>query len=97
VHGNRSLLLFCRDEAGASLETRSRILECMDWLPHFGGSVLALVDGGRVVATISGPHPAGWALTDEATRATTMHRSIDAARAAGEAQARESQQRQPPM
>jgi hypothetical protein len=56
----------------------------MDWLPHFGGSVLALVNRGRVIATISGPHPAGWALTVEATRATTMHRSIVVARTAGE-------------
>ena len=73
-----------RRRAGAARETRARILGAMDWLPHFGGSVLALVDRGRVVATITGPHPAGWALTIEATRATTMHRSIEDARAAGE-------------
>lgn len=72
--------------AGAACETCARILGAMDWLPHFGGSVLALVDRGRAVATITGPHPAGWALTIEATRATTMHGSIVTARAAGEAQ-----------
>lgn len=73
-----------RDRAGAARETRARILGEMDWLPHFGGSVLALVDRGCVIATITGPHPAGWALTIEATRATTMHQSIADARAAGE-------------
>lgn len=75
-----------RRRGGAAHETRARILDAMDWLPHFGGSVLAIVDRGRVVATITGPHPAGWALTIEATRATTMHGSAVAARTAGEAQ-----------
>jgi hypothetical protein len=61
---------------GEPHETTARILGALDWLPHVGGSVLTLVDRGRVVAATLGPHLANWALTIDRKRATTMHRSI---------------------
>lgn len=55
----------------------------MTWQPAYGSAVLALRDhAGRIVATIDGPHPAGYVLTALAPeRVTSLHRTLDAARA----------------
>ncbi len=65
-------------------------------MPHFGASVLVLVVRGCVVAEITEPYLANWALTDEVIRVISVHQAIGAGRAAGEAQVRERQQTQPP-
>lgn len=58
----------------------------MQWLPAYGGSVLALRDqAGRIVATLSGPHPAGWALTIPPATSCTMFPTIEEAQAVGSA------------
>jgi len=58
----------------------------MQWLPAYGGSVLALRDhAGRIVATVDGPHPAGFLLTMfTPERVTSLHRTLtDATESAG--------------
>jgi len=58
----------------------------MPWQPTYGGAVLALRDhAGRIVATIDGPHPAGFLLTVFLPeRATSLHASLAEAQRVGE-------------
>lgn len=62
----------------ADCETTARQVVRMTWQPAYGGAVLALRDhAGRIVATIDGPHPAGYVLTVLApARATSLHRTL---------------------
>jgi len=57
----------------------------MSWQPAYGGAVLALRDhAGRIVATIDGPHPAGYLLTVfTPERVTSLHGTLEAAKAQG--------------
>lgn len=57
----------------------------MSWHPAYGGAVLALRDSaGRIVATIDGPHPAGYLLTVfTPERRTSLHRTLEAAQDVG--------------
>lgn len=58
----------------------------MSWQPAYGGAVLALRDhAGRIVATIDGPHPAGYLLTVfTPERSTSLHRTLEAAQDVGD-------------
>lgn len=58
----------------------------MSWHSAYGGAVLALRDhAGRIVATIDGPHPAGYLLTVFAPeRITSLHRTLADAQRVGE-------------
>jgi len=58
----------------------------MSWQPAYGNAVLALRDpAGRIIATIDGPHPAGYLLTTFLPeRRTSLHGSLEAARDVGD-------------
>lgn len=58
----------------------------MSWQPAYGGAVLALRDhAGRIVATVDGPHPAGFLLTMfTPERATSLHCTLEAAKDVGD-------------
>lgn len=66
----------------------------MSWQSAYGGAVLALRDpAGRIVATVDGPHPAGYLLTVfKPERVTSLHRTLEAAQDVGDfLQANEAQ------
>jgi len=58
----------------------------MAWHPAYGGAVLALRDrSGGIVATIDGPHPAGYLLTVfTPERSTSLHPTLADAQRVGE-------------
>lgn len=58
----------------------------MSWQPAYGNAVLALRDGaGHIVATVDGPHPAGYLLTTfKPERRTSLHHTLEAAQRVGE-------------
>ena len=60
----------------------------MSWQPAYGGAVLALRDdAGRIVVTIDGPHPSGWALTIPPSSHCAMFVDVEEAKRVGEAAA----------
>lgn len=72
--------------SGARLETPQRKRAGMSWQPAYGGAVLALRDhAGRIVATIDGPHPAGYVLTTfMPERVTSVHGTLEVAQGVGD-------------